>query len=133
MVETDDALKRKADEAFPDEGDQKVEKIQPKAEEQKLAAAAPEKQSEMGQEAVKETDKVPDKMENTHQEPQTDEDAKADQVLGGWSAPQGDELKQAIDMEVEEPKHIQIDEPTREVKAPDDTLTPSVEKGIAEL
>lgn len=136
-AENDDALKRKADEAFPEEGDQKQEGIQPQEEEQKLDhkldAAAPERALEEKGEEVKETEKQPEKMDTTRQELQSDEDAKADQVLSKWSSPQGDELKQADEMKVEEPKHIQIDEPAKDAKAPEDTLTPSVEKGMAEL
>ncbi|KAG0648408.1 hypothetical protein D0Z07_5327 [Hyphodiscus hymeniophilus] len=117
-VDTDDAPKRKADEAFPAESEKEGEESQRTAEEQLLEqssdAAGTDVPSGKGEEAVKEAEKLPGEVEKPHQEPQNDEDGKVDQKLPGLSAPQGDALKQADEKVAEEPKHIQIDEGTKE-------------------
>lgn len=117
-VVTDDALKRKAEDAFPEEEVKKTEGIQQKPEEQKLDATVPEEKFGKGDEVEKEMEKEPEKMDDAHQEPQKNEEAKADQALTGWAVPQGDEVRQAEEVAKEDPEHIQVDEIPRARKVP---------------
>lgn len=119
-IATDDALKRKAREAFRNEED-KGEAIQRKAEEQKLDAAVPEKSIGKGDDVGKEMEKKSEKMDDVHQEPKKNEETKADQVLTGWAVPQGDEVRQVDEMTVEEPE---VEELSRAGKVPVDIETP---------
>jgi len=121
-VVTDDALKWKTEEALLVE-DEKGEDIQQKTEEQKLDTAVPEEMLGKGDGVEKEMEKQPEKMDDAHQEPQKNK-TKADQFLTRRALPQGDEVRQAHELAVKQPEHIQVEELPRAGKVPVDIPKP---------
>jgi hypothetical protein len=124
-VAVDDSLQQKAAQVpIPQEESTKDEDIQESAADQNLDAAVPEKKASKGEGVEKAVEEEPKKMDGVHQESPKNEETQPDEVLKGWAAPQGDELRQVDEIKTEQPDGTQDDEVSRAGKVPMVATTP---------
>ena len=123
-VVVDDALKQKAQKAFPEKGGAKGEDVRQKAEDQKSDAPILKEEAENRDEVEQAAEESTKKMNDVHQEPQKQEETDPDEVLKGWSVPQGDELRQADEVAMEQPDDTQGKEVPRAGQIPMEASTP---------
>lgn len=124
-VAVDDSLQQKAAQVpIPQEESTKDEDIQESSADQKLDAAVPVKKASKGEGVEKAVEEDPKKMDGVHQESPKNEETQPDEVLKGWAAPQGDELRQVDEIKTEQPDGTQDDEVSMAGKVPMVATTP---------